>query len=80
MKQVSIQVLKATLSEQLARVEGGERVVITRHNQPVAVLSALTAPHVHRGARFGRPTVRPLLRVGARGRVLAHLAADRDER
>ena len=38
---------KATLSELIDRVAGGEEITITRHNQPVAKLVAAhqTSPH-----------------------------------
>ncbi len=41
---VSLAQAKATLSELLDRVEGGEDIVITRHGRPVAHLSAISPP------------------------------------
>lgn len=38
MKKTSIAEVKARLSEYVARVEGGERIVICRHNKPIAEL------------------------------------------
>jgi prevent-host-death family protein len=44
MKQVGLAEAKATLSALLDRVERGETIVITRHNEPVAELRPLKAP------------------------------------
>ena len=41
---VNLAQAKATLSELLDRVEGGEVVVITRHGHPVAHLHAVAVP------------------------------------
>lgn len=43
MKQVGLAEAKATLSALLDRVEKGETIVITRHNEPVAELRPLKA-------------------------------------
>ena len=44
MKTVGLAEAKATLSALLDRVEKGETVTITRHNEPVAELRPLKAP------------------------------------
>jgi antitoxin (DNA-binding transcriptional repressor) of toxin-antitoxin stability system len=44
MTTVSLAQAKAHLSELIDRVEGGEDVVITRHGEPVAYLSAHVRP------------------------------------
>lgn len=44
MKQVGLAEAKATLSALLDRVEKGETIVITRHNQPVAELRPAGSP------------------------------------
>jgi prevent-host-death family protein len=44
MKTVGLAEAKATLSALLDRVEKGETVTITRHNQPIAELRPLKAP------------------------------------
>ena len=41
MAQVSIAEAKAGFAQLVARAEAGERIVITRHGQPVAQVSAL---------------------------------------
>jgi len=41
---VNLAQAKASLSELLDKVEGGEDVVITRHGRPVARLSAISPP------------------------------------
>jgi prevent-host-death family protein len=49
MKQMSIQDLKAKLSEAVVKAEAGATVVITRHNEPVAHLGPAASGHLHRG-------------------------------
>jgi len=44
MKTVGLAEAKATLSALLDRVEKGETVTITRHNEPIAELRPLKAP------------------------------------
>jgi len=41
MKPIPVSLLKATLSEQLARVKAGEEVVITRRGRPIAKIVPL---------------------------------------
>jgi prevent-host-death family protein len=41
---VNLAQAKASLSELLDKVEGGEDIVITRHGRPVAHLSAISPP------------------------------------
>lgn len=41
---VNLAQAKASLSELIDKVEGGENVVITRHGKPVAHLTAVSAP------------------------------------
>ena len=80
MKKVSIQDLKAHLSEAVAEAHAGRRIVITRHNQPVAQLGPARAEHVHHGARVGMGRVKPVLKRGTKGRSLAALLEDRGTR
>lgn len=44
MKTISIADTKAHLSELLARIEGGEEIVITRRGKPIARLSPIRQP------------------------------------
>jgi prevent-host-death family protein len=72
---VNLAQAKAHLSDLLDKVEGGEKVVITRHGQPVANLSAVEQPK--------RP-LRPLAEFRARmpkwrGPSAALLREARDE-
>ena len=59
MTKVNVYEIKAKLSEYLDRAAGGERIVICRHNQPVAELRAIdevrTVPRPI-GPLPGRPT------------------------
>jgi prevent-host-death family protein len=80
MKKVSIQDLKAHLSEAVAEAQAGRRIVITRHNQPVAQLGPARMEHVHHGARVGMGRVAPALKRGTKGRSLAILLEDRGTR
>jgi prevent-host-death family protein len=80
MKKVSIQDLKAHLSEAVAEAHAGRSIVITRHNQPVAQLGPARTEHVHRGARVGMGRVKPALKRGTKSRSLAILLDDRGSR
>lgn len=80
MKRVSIQDLKARLSEIVAEAESGRTILVTRHNEPVARLSPSGTDDVHRGKRVGTGPIKPALRRGTRGRFLAVLMEDRGGR
>ena len=59
MAKVNVFEVKAKLSEYLDRAAGGERILICRHNTPVAELRAVEAPRVDErpvGPLPGRPT------------------------
>ena len=58
-RQVGVRELRQNLSKYLRRVERGERLEVTDHGRPVAVLSPLPAAD------------RPLTRLISAGRVLA---------
>jgi len=78
-KRVSIQDLKARLSAVVAEAESGSTSVITRHNEPVALVSPVRA-EVRRGAQVGTGRIRPVLKRGTNGRYLAILIEDRGNR
>ena len=78
MKTVSIDELKRNLASLIDQASAGVRIVITKHRRPVASLSAADMEHVHRGARFGRGTLKPLLRAPTHGKYLRALKDDRD--
>jgi prevent-host-death family protein len=81
MKEVSIQTLKATLSSAVAEAEAGATIVITRHNDAVAVLGPARSAHVHRGPLVGTGRLKPALSSRAtKGRYLEVLLEDRGDR
>jgi prevent-host-death family protein len=80
MKKVSIQDLKARLSAVVAEAESGRTILITRHNEPVAIVSPARAEAVHRGSHVRTGRIRPALRRGTKGRYLAVLLEDRGNR
>lgn len=81
MKSVPIAVLKRHLAAMVDEAAKGERLVITRHNQPLAYLSAVDSQAVHVGRRFGKASLAPALRRATSGRYLRVLEEDRaDER
>lgn len=77
MKTVSFQELKSHLSALLDEAAAGVRILITRHQKPVAYLAGAGDEHVHRGRRFGKAALRPLLKKGTGGRYLDVLTDDR---
>jgi prevent-host-death family protein len=77
MKRISIQDLKASLSSTIAEAESGRTIVITRHNQPVALLAPAAPVQTHVGSRSARPQLKPLLRRASKGRYLEVLREDR---
>lgn len=77
MKTVSIDELKRRLSSFVDEAAAGVRILITKHRRPVASLVAADMEHVHIGPRFGRGTLKPLLRAPTRGKYLGVLANDR---
>ncbi|MGB7220804.1 MAG: type II toxin-antitoxin system Phd/YefM family antitoxin [Vicinamibacterales bacterium] len=80
MKLVSIQDLKARLSALIAEAESGGTIVITRHNEPVALVGPARTRDVHRGSLVGIGRIRPALKRGTKGRYLAILSEDRGHR
>ena len=75
-----MQDLKARLSAAVAEAEAGETLLVTRHNNPVAVLGPARSMHVHRGPDVGQFRLRPAGRRASKGRYLAVLLEDRGER
>jgi len=80
MKQISIQALKAKLSEAISEAAEGRSIVITRHNRPVAQLVPARQQHVHDGTRMGQGSIKPAMRRGTKGRYLSVLLEDRNDR
>jgi prevent-host-death family protein len=76
-KTVSIDELKRNLSSLVDLAATGTRIVITRHRRPVAALGAADAEHVHVGPRFGRGSLKPLLKGPTQGSYLQTLDDDR---
>ena len=76
MDKVPIHDLKARLAELVDAAAKGARVIITRHNRPIAALVGLEPPSVHTGARFGRASIKPLP-FHAKRSISAALADDR---
>ena len=80
MKTVPLQGLKERLSALINAAEAGERIVVTRHGRPVAMLSPAATPHLSVGARFGKGSLRSLFsKPATKGRYLAMLEADRGD-
>lgn len=79
-KSVPIQDLKQRLSAVVSEAEAGEKILVTRHGRPVALLTSAAELHLTVGARFGRAALAPLLsRRATKGRYLALLEEDRGD-
>jgi prevent-host-death family protein len=77
MKTVSIDELKRNLSALIDQAATGPPILITKNRRPIATLSAADMEHVHIGPRFGRGTIKPLLRAPTQGKYLEVLDDDR---
>ena len=77
METVGIDDLKKRLSELIRKVEEGARIVVTRHNRPVAELTGTDLSGLHRGARFGQGSIEPALKEGPGSIYLQILQEDR---
>ena len=77
MKQISIQDLKSGLSNAISEAESGNSIVITRHNEPVAMLVPALSQHEHRGQDFGKGGLKPAIK---RGKKIPYLDLLRDDR
>jgi prevent-host-death family protein len=79
-KRVSIRDLKKNLSSVIDEAEAGGSIVVTRHNDVVAVLGPARPRNVHRGAHAGSGArLRPAVKLGSKGRYLTVLLEDRGE-
>ena len=77
MKTVSMYTLKQELASIIAETESGTDILVTRHNKPVARLTRFGAEHLHRGARFGKASLKPAVRRKTSGKYLQFLREDR---
>lgn len=77
MKRISICEFKKHFSSLVAEAAAGRRLLITKHRNVVATLSAAEQEHLTIGSRAGKVSLRPLLRRGSRGRYLKVLLDDR---
>jgi antitoxin (DNA-binding transcriptional repressor) of toxin-antitoxin stability system len=77
MNRVSIHDLKQGLASVIDEVQAGTEILITRHSKPVARLSRPESEHLHRGSRFGKADLKPVLRAKTAGRYLLFLEQDR---
>ena len=84
MKTVPIQYLKKNLSSVISEASVGERVMVLKHQRPVAVIGPVSSEtddeHTHHGDNVGKAQLRPLFRNASRGRYLDVLTADRQEK
>ena len=72
-----MQELRSNLSALVDAAAAGEQIWITRHGRLVARFAPAEPPYVHRGARFGKASLRSVLERGTGGRALAILEEDR---
>lgn len=76
MEMVPIHLLKQQLSRVIAEAEAGKTLLVTRHKRVVARIVPPEAD-LHTGSRFGRGSIKPLLKGPTRGRYLEVIADDR---
>ena len=78
MKTVPINDLKRNLSELVDEASRGERILITRHNRPVATLVGAGSTALHTGSRFGAARLQAVVLHSTRS-IAQTLADDRSE-
>jgi prevent-host-death family protein len=64
MKTTPVSELKATLSEQLARVKAGEEVVVTERGRPIAKIVPLSGESMGLSAHMSELARKGLIRLG----------------
>ncbi len=64
MKTTPVSELKATLSEQLARVKAGEEVVVTERGKPIAKIVPLSGEHMGLSAHMSELARNGLISLG----------------
>ena len=72
--------LKRDLSSVISEAAGGRSILVTRHNDIVAVVGPARPAGVHRGPDVGTGRLRPAVKSGTKGRYLAVLSEDRSQR
>ncbi len=80
MRTVPIQELKKNLSSFVDEAAAGGAILITRHKRPLACLISSSLRHVLEGSRFGKGTLRSVLRAPTKGAFLSVLEDDREPR
>ncbi len=65
MKTTPVSQLKATLSEQLARVKAGEEVVVTERGRPIAIIVPLGGETIGLSAHMSELARNGLIRLGS---------------
>ena len=65
MKTTPVSQLKATLSEQLARVKAGEEVIVTERGIPIAKIVPLTGEKIGLSAHMAELAKSGLIRLGS---------------
>jgi prevent-host-death family protein len=69
--------LKQELASIVAEAAGGNDVLITKHNRPIARLTGAETQHLHLGANFGKAKLKPAVKAKTAGRYLQMLEEDR---
>jgi prevent-host-death family protein len=77
MKKVSMYVLKRDLASVISEAEAGTEILVTKHNVPVARLTAPGMQHLRVGERFGKANLKPAIAGRASGRYMQILMEDR---
>ncbi|MEI6388818.1 MAG: type II toxin-antitoxin system prevent-host-death family antitoxin [Spirochaetota bacterium] len=77
---ISVSAFKATIAERLRMVQAGERIVITDHNRPIALVSPTQDHIVEREALHPFVAEMPVLTRPFTGSVAALLDAERGDR
>ncbi|MDA2929130.1 type II toxin-antitoxin system Phd/YefM family antitoxin [Acidobacteria bacterium AH-259-O06] len=77
MRSVSVDELKRRLSSLLKEAAQNEPILVTRHREPIALLTSADALHLSRGKEYGRGCLEPCLKRGTAGVYLRILAEDR---
>ncbi|HBF13691.1 MAG TPA: hypothetical protein DDW49_09975 [Deltaproteobacteria bacterium] len=78
MKMVTLKQLKEDLSGWAEKAAKGESIQVTKYNKPYITLVRSNTQDLHIGSRYGKGTLKCVIKGGLGGLSLKYLSEDRD--